>query len=130
MAPRVSQTLDVEMIRDGGSFAASFVDERGEPWALLLPIVSGKDGNVQLPKQYSMPVLVDCDPAKRPSNTDTVLYSALSGPRTTISWDDARLILTAIADGTTGDDDLRRSLHFREWLQQMMEIADRDGAAA
>ena len=91
MLPKVSQTEDVEMIRDGGSLAATFSEASGNRHILFFEIAS---------EQYLPPVLIDRDPSKRPADTETVIYGDLCGPVTALTWDEARQM--AVADRERG----------------------------
>ncbi len=92
MLPKVSQTEDVEMIRDGGSFAATFLDSTGHRYVLFVPVKYTEQGGLFAPPQHLAPVIIDGDPSKRPAS-----YGVLSGPRTPISWEDARNLLGDVA---------------------------------
>jgi len=124
MLPKVSQTEDVEMIRDGGSFAATFSDGSGHRYILFFQIKYGERG---APRQHLPPVIIDCDPSRRPANTDRIFYSELGGPATPICWSDARNLLEEIAANKPTEGSPGRSLHFEEWLLEMMDVATREG---
>lgn len=128
MLPKVIKTENVEMIRDGGSFAATFSDVSGHRYILFFPIKHGERGEFLEPRQHTVPVIIDCDPSKRPANTDGVFYSELGGPATPISWESARSLLSDIAAKRPENDSPRRSLFFEEWLREMIGVASREGA--
>lgn len=123
MLPKVSQTEDVEKIRDGGSFAATFLDSSGHRYVLFLPIKNTEQGGFLAPTQYLAPFLIDGNPSKRSANS-----SVLSGPQTPISWEQARNLLSDVAANKPSEDDPRRSFSFEAWLRDMTEVANREGA--
>ena len=89
------------MIRDGGSLAATFVDQLHAQWILLLKIeLAHRERGMERPG-FMAPVLIDADPAKRPMSTDGRIYSALSGPAHSISWAEAQLLVVQIAEHAT-----------------------------
>jgi hypothetical protein len=118
MIPSVCRLARVEMLRDGGSLTASFENESSARYILLIPIHMSKEGALG----YRSPVLIDCDPKKRPSNTDGVFYSELCGPDTPISWAEARIVVEAIAQ-------LAAELGSRErqLLNQMTSVVATEG---
>jgi hypothetical protein len=97
MAPCAASLLNVETIRDGGSLAASFLDTDGAKWILLLPIDVATRGNKFERRGFEPPVLIDADPAKRPQDTPTLIYSALSGPYRPLTWEEADAIVEQIS---------------------------------
>src|SRR3990167_4994040 len=123
MLPKVSQTEDVEMIRDGGSFAATFLDPSGHRYVLFLEIKYTEQGGLLAPTQHLAPVIIDGDPSKRPANS-----SDLSGPQTPISWEQARNLLSDVTANKPSEGEPRRSLFFEAWLREMTEAANREGA--
>ena len=113
------------MIRDGGSWAATFSDISSHRYILFFKIRHTQQGGFYTPKQHlSPPFIIDCDPKVRPEN-----YSELAGPRTPISWESAREILRNIQEEKSDLLRPERSFHFEEWLQEMIEVANREGAA-
>ena len=125
MIPEVSHLENVEMIRDGGSFAATFSNSAGERLILFFPIKHTESGGFFEPRQHLSPVIIDCDPLKRPEG-----HSEWSGPTSPISWDEARSLLANLAANKHSQGEMRRSLYFEEWFQNMADIAKRDGAPA
>lgn len=125
MVPDVDLVDNVEMIRDGGSLAATFLDRSNRRFTLFFPIKHTKSGGLFEPKQHLSPVIIDCDPSKRPTN-----HSEFSGPVTDISWEDARVILKDLDANKSKSTESRRSIFFEEWLQEMIETANRSGAPA
>jgi hypothetical protein len=71
---------------------------------------------------YGQPVLIDCDPAKRPPDTDQRRYSALSGPKTLLTWDQARIFMALAKELTGGLDQSRQ-----QWLDYMNYVVTSDG---
>jgi hypothetical protein len=122
MIPSVCRLDRVEMLRDGGSLTAIFENERAARYILLIPIHMAKEGAEWKRLGYRSPVLIDCDPKKRPPNTDRVLYSELCGPDTPVSWAEARTVVEAITRlaGQLG------SLE-RHWLSQMTSVVATEG---
>lgn len=123
MLPPLTRAVDVEMIRDGGSYAATFSDEDGGRYILFVRIKHiDSDGTTKERIGYESPVLIDCNPAKRPKNSDTRVYSALSGPATAITWAEARIMMALAKDLVPGLDEWRR-----KWLDQMNHVLASDG---
>jgi hypothetical protein len=122
MLPDVCRLDRVEMIRDGGSFAATFENDCGARYILFIPIRTVKDGDRRRRLGYDPPLIIDCDPKKRPANTDRVRYSELCGPKIPISWADARGAVDAITRLANGLDSFGR-----HWLGQMAHIAATEG---
>jgi hypothetical protein len=93
--------LYVETIRDGGSLAAAFLDERGSKWILFLKIdMADRKSRIER-LGFKEPVLVDADPARRPKNTERRVYSELSGPARQLTWKDAQGLVAQIAKLST-----------------------------
>jgi hypothetical protein len=115
--------IDVEMIRDGGSYAATFGSKSGRRYILFTRIKS-IDHNETTRESigYEQPILIDCDPTKRPPDTDKRMYSELSGPATPITWAEARAIMTLAKGLTEGLDEWRR-----KWLDQMTHVVTSQG---
>ena len=123
MLPTLTKAIGVEMIRDGGSYAATFHDKEGCRYVLFTRIQSiDRDDTTKERIGYEPPVLIDCDPAKRPTSTNKHVYSALSGPATAITWAEARTMM-ALAKGLIPALDNGRL----EWLNQMAHVVTSDG---
>jgi hypothetical protein len=120
--PSVCRLDTVEMIRDGGSLAAAFENEGGARYILFIPIHTVKDGDKWKCLGYHPPVLIDCDPNKRPANTDRVRYSELGGPKVPVSWTEARVLIDAITQLAGGQNSFGR-----HWLKQMTYVAATEG---
>jgi hypothetical protein len=128
----VRKFISVEMIRDGGSFAAEFESADGNRYILFTKIrlvdcgPAKKDERGYLQENelvgYHPPVIIDCDSAKRPPDTDTVKYSDMSGPKSPITWDQARNIIGEVAK-------LAQSLGpvQADCLRQMVAVIQGDG---
>jgi hypothetical protein len=101
MALTVKSLLDVEMIRDGGSLAATFCDEVGSKWILLLEIDQISHESEVETLGFKKPVLIDADPAKRPMDTEGRIYSALSGPAYSLTWEEAEALVGQITELAT-----------------------------
>jgi hypothetical protein len=128
----VRKFIWIEMIRDGGSFALRFESSDANQYILLTRI---RFTNVGPPTKdqrgyhqekeiagYDEPVIIDCDPAKRPQDTRTRIYSELSGPATRVPWDQARQIISTagtLAQGLSAID--------AEGLKRMTAIVAGDG---
>jgi hypothetical protein len=97
MAPVVQTVLGVETIRDGGSLAATFLDEHGSKWILFLKIDRADNEDRAERLGFKEPVLIDADPAKRPKDTERRIYSELSGPACRLTWEDAQGLVAQIA---------------------------------
>jgi hypothetical protein len=120
MIPPVTAVLNIEMIRDGGSLALQFESESFSRYILFTKIIVAPG-----PKRcgYSEPVLIDCDPAKRPPDTDNRIYSELSGPADPVSWKEARAIIAAASRLVNG-----LSKWESRWLEMLKHVANTDGA--
>ena len=120
--PNLSRALDVEMIRDGGSLAATFGDEHGRRYILFSQIkVIDRDHLTRERIGYDLPVLIDCDPAKRPQDTDRIAHSELSVPASPITWEQARTLMV-LTKGLTEGGEWRR-----KWLELMNYVVLNDG---
>lgn len=126
MLPAVRKVEDVELIRDGGSFAAKFESYGGARYILFVEIdpeiASLRDRKLA---RYNDPILIDCDPAKRPPNTATVYYSELGGPSIPISWGQARSLIAEISQYAELASPIREG-----WLLEMAGVLSRDGNPA
>jgi hypothetical protein len=119
----VRRVVDIEMLRNGGSLSATFDDDHGERFILLIPIKRATGRSLGVSRLgYGEPALIDCNPAKRPRDTDNVRQSVLSGPAVQLSWDDARRVLRAISTLAAGLGALQS-----KWLQMMVDVAAREG---
>ena len=128
----VRKFISVEMIRDGGSFALEFENCDGNRYVLFVKIRLAECGLAMEDQHgihqerelegYDAPLIIDCDPAKRPQNTDKVLYSVLCGPQSPVTWDQARQIVGEAVR-------LAQSLSPRDadCLKQMSAIVEGDG---
>src|SRR5215472_18003867 len=86
----VHKFICVEMMRDGGSFALKFESCDGNQYVLFTkirftnvgPPIEDQHGYHQEKEiaGYDEPVIIDCDPAKRPQDTKGRIHSDLSGP--------------------------------------------------
>ena len=128
MLPAVRKVEGVELIRDGGSLAAGFESDGGNRYILSVRIQRWVRG-VPLPDRklarYDQPILIDCDPAKRPPDTATVRYSELGGPCVSISWRQARSLMATIAKHAE-----RTSPRHTELLLDMIDVVSRRGHPA
>ena len=132
MLPEVREVEGVEMIRDGGSLAATFFDAEDARFILVFWVRFEDPEDFQIGRvRYDPPVLIDCDPAKRPVDTDTVKHSELGGPAVSMSWADARQMLAVIGDLLERQQPQAR-LHefYAQRLAEMMEVAEREGQAS
>jgi len=123
MLPALTRAVEVEMIRDGGSYAATFCDEEGGRYILFTRIK--RIDHSETTKErigYEQPILIDCNPTKRPPNTDTRIYGDLSGPSTAISWAEARAFMALTMGLAEGLDAWRQ-----KWLDQMNHVVANDG---
>lgn len=119
--PIVKAVLGVETIRDGGSLAASFLDEHGSKWILFLKIDQVLHDTSVESRGFKEPVLIDADPAKRPMDTEGRTYSELSGPAYQLTWEIAQAVVAQIANlptdlsewGERSLDDLRFAVDSR-----------------
>jgi hypothetical protein len=128
----VRKFISVEMIRDGGSFALEFESCDGNRYILFIKIRLAECGPAKEDQHrmhqerelegYDAPIIIDCDPAKRPQNTDHIVYSVLCGPQSPITWDQARQIMGEAAR-------LAQSLSAwgADWLQKMRAIVESNG---
>jgi hypothetical protein len=138
--PMVRAFLDVEMIRDGGSWAASFKGDNGHEYILFLKIHLSRGlparadsgtspGRPEWARTvvevewlgHHAPLLID--PEDRPPDTESKRYSRLSGASIPISWTDARQIMDAVAPLAVGLDPLHS-----EWLAEMAAVTTREGS--
>lgn len=132
MLPTISNVQSIEMIRDGGSLAAKFDTADGATYILLLkirmeigddPTITGEYEETTVASLgYDQPVLIDCDPAKRPPDTDAMVHSASSGPCQLLSWSEARSIFEGIERvvGALAENPLK-------WLHMMGFTIQNDG---
>lgn len=132
MLLNVRKFIHVEMIRDGGSFALKFENSEANQYLLFTkirftnvgPPFEDEHGHHQEREctSYDQPVIIDCDPARRPQGTAGRIYSDLSGPATQVSWDQARGIISEA-------EPLARGLSPRhaDWLKRMTAIMQGDG---
>jgi hypothetical protein len=116
MLPAVRKVEEVERIRDGGSLGATFESDSGNRYILFVPIKN------EGPTRYSQPVLIDCDPAKRPPDTERVRYSELSGPYVFISWGQARGLLDEVTSVIGPMDRFQTQA-----LQKMIDVVHHEG---
>jgi hypothetical protein len=92
--PKICKALGVEMIRDGGSLSASFADESGGRHILITKIkIVDRDKLTKERVGYEPPLLIDCDPTKRPQDTAQKHYGELSGPTIPVTWAQARSLM-------------------------------------
>jgi hypothetical protein len=123
MPPTLTRAVDVELIRDGGSYAATFCDEEGGRYILFTRIKHIERSEATKERiGYEQPILIDCNPTKRPPNTDTRMYGDLSGSSTAITWAEARAFM-ALTKGLAKGLDARRE----KWLDQMNHVVASDG---
>jgi len=123
MLPPLTRAVDVELIRDGGSYAATFSDKDGGRYILFTRIKQVDRGqNMKEIIGYEPPILIDCNPTKRPQETDGRVYSELSGPATAVTWAEARTIMAL----TKGFAERLDEWH-RKWLDQMNHVVTSDG---
>src|ERR1700685_1058085 len=119
--PAVVKFVSVEMIRDGGSFAAVFESDASSDFCLFLPL-RDTHPTPSDKQQFDSPYIIDFDPAKRPRDTATRIYSRLSGPATPLSWQQARQLFDEISRRAQGLDPF-----YAEWLKDMANIIAREG---
>ena len=132
MLPDVRRFISVEMIRDGGSFAAEFESSDGNQYILFTKVRFAdvgpptKDEHGYHQKRevvgYDEPVIIDCDPAKRPQDSEKVRYSALSGPASRVPWDQARKIIDKIGNLVHGLSPIQAG-----WLKEMTAVVVSEG---
>ena len=124
MLPKLIVAVDVEMIRDGGSYAATFDDKDGGRYILFTRIKQiDLDQDMKKIIGYEPPILIDCNPAKRPQDTDERVYGELSGPATDVTWAEARTIMVLTKGLAEGLDEWRR-----KWLDQMNHVVTSNGS--
>ena len=105
MLPPIAIVVSVEMIRDGGSLAASFCGPHGDRWWLLLKIrmadlPTGERGRVG----YSEPVALD----------------RLTGVEHALSWTQAGILLRQMKPMLSSDD-------ARFWFAVMERVVSTEG---
>jgi hypothetical protein len=94
MALMVKMLASAEVIRDGGSLAASFCDERGAKWILFLRLRRAVgEGEVEN-LGFEKPVLINAATENRPNDTPDRTHSILSGPSVPLSWQEAQALVT------------------------------------
>ena len=102
MIPAIGLVLNVEMIRDGGSLAATFLGSNGAEYWLLFKVKAGCSlPTAGDPLSYEEPVVLERQP----------------GIAVQISWEHARILLNQIRR------DLRDP-HHQEWWSRMAATAD------
>lgn len=132
MLLEVRKFVNIEMIRDGGSFALKFESLDGNQYILFTQIrfanvgaaKKGQHGYSQEREivSYENPVIIDCGPAKRLQNTTTRIYSELSGPASRVSWHQAQQVISK-AGALAKDLNPTQA----DWLKQMTAILEGDG---
>lgn len=123
MLPPLTRAVDVELIRDGGSYAATFSDKDGGRYILFTRIKQVDRGqNMKEIIGYEPPILIDCNPAKRPEDTDGQVYGELSGPATDVTWAEARTMMVLTKGLAEGLSEWRR-----KWLDQMNYVVRSNG---
>jgi hypothetical protein len=130
----VHKFINVEMIRDGGSFACKFEGRDGNQYILFTKIrfasvgASKKEHRDYSQKKeivgYEKPVIIDCDPAKRPTDTKTRIYSELCGPAGRVSWRQAGQIIGKAGALAQGLNPIQA-----DWFKRMTAIVEGDGHA-
>lgn len=126
MVRAVHRVIRVEKIRDGGSLAATFTSE-GSKYILFIRLqivfhgLPGSPGHIER-LGFDQPVLIDCDPKKRPADTDQVIHSELSGPSFPVSWSEARELLRSISGLSAGLNRIES-----DWLREMVNAASHEG---
>lgn len=130
----VHKFINVEMIRDGGSFACKFEGPDGNQYILFTKIRFANVGARKKEQRgysqekeivgYDKPVIIDCDPAKRPADTKTRIYSELCGPAGRVSWRQARQIIGKAGTLAHGLSPLEA-----DWLKRMTAIVEGSGDA-
>jgi hypothetical protein len=112
-----------ERIRDGGSLAADFDGDDGGRYILFFRLRTergpGPDEMTYL--GFEDPVVIDRDPARRPADTDTIIYSDFAGPTTAVTWAQALELLSAL----TRSPDLEPSQV--EGVRRMQRLAEDEG---
>ncbi|MGJ5024242.1 hypothetical protein [Bradyrhizobium sp. SZCCHNS3002] len=97
MFTNVKTLLGAEMIRDGGSLAVSFCDERDAEWIVFLPFRSINHGDRMERLGFDEPLLIDASPDNRPAVSPGIQYSKLSGPNQTLTWVEAQALTMQFA---------------------------------
>ncbi|WP_257167538.1 hypothetical protein [Bradyrhizobium sp. SRS-191] len=97
MFTNVNTLLGAEMIRDGGSLAVSFCDERNAEWIVFLPLRSIDHGDRMERLGFDEPLLIDASPENRPADSPGIQYSKLSGLSQTLSWVEAQALALELA---------------------------------
>lgn len=120
--PSIQMLLNIEMIRDGGSFAAKFRCSDDHEYILFFKLDASE--KLDNGKNYQEPVLIDCDPKKRPRDTNKIIYSELGGPPTKISWIQAGAIMQEVTRFNSVLSELQT-----KWLDRMVSIAANNGVA-
>jgi hypothetical protein len=132
MLPKVRKFISIEMIRDGGSFALKFESGDGNQYILFTkvrfsdvgPVKKDQHGDQQEKELvgYDEPVIIDCDPAKRPQDAEKVRYSELCGPESRVSWHQAREIIAKVGGLVPGLSPIQA-----DWLNQMTAVVQSSG---
>lgn len=102
MLPSIALTHSIEMLRDGGSFCASFQGANGSHYWLVLPVIL-EGSHV---KGYAQPVLLE-----RPYAPE----------EWQVSWPHAKSILHQV-------ESLLRETQSRQYVARMYEIIDSEGS--
>jgi hypothetical protein len=128
----VRQFVSVELIRDGGSFALKFEGRDGNEYIVFTKIRFADVGPEKKDKRgyhqgkevksYDQPLLIDCNPAKRPQDTGHIIYSELCEPTNRISWHQAREIMSVAGA-------LAQNLRPLQvgWLEKMKAVIENEG---
>jgi hypothetical protein len=108
----------VEMIRDGGSFSASFVDDAGSECTLRFPVAQRVRGNAEVERLgHAEPFVAR---VKRFADDKTVGHS-LEDVRP-VSWDEALSLLEEIGPLIP-----ETNVWSLRWYQEMIGVARRSG---
>lgn len=122
MLPAVSKFGGVEMIRDGGSLSLTFGSNDGSRYMLFVQILLEERTFSYEILGYGPPILIDCGPAKRPADTETLSYGELSGPKFSITWHEAGLLLDDFLPLVPELDEW-----CAEWLRMIVFFVKNDG---
>lgn len=138
--PKVAAVVNVELIRDGGSYAARFAGDDGEDYVALVQLKWDRSIFPAIRCGYEAPILIDTDPGKRPPPPHPgATMSVLAGPAVDLSWADLRELLRQMTEWLADHEPvgesmlpLRTGRHFspnwRQWFAEMVAVAQADGA--
>lgn len=117
MLPSISTVIDIELIRDGGSLAATFIGANAATYRLHFKLISSCSDDGQYTRHgYERPVIFES--FRFHFGEDRVAWEALSTVE--ISWQHALVFLHQLRGHVRDDSNFK-------WLEAMEEVAETEG---